>query len=95
MGGIKIKINDNGWIIVFLTIVVSLVAMNLISPYWTYLWLTIGMIIFVFLLMYPLFFSNKNMEIDSLYSELHSLYEELDNLKKTKRRLKKGGKTGL
>ena len=89
------RINDNGWIIVFLAIVISIVAMNIISPYWTSLWLTIGVIIFVFLLMYPLFNSNKNMEIDSLYSELHSLYEELDNLKNKKRRMKKGGKTGL
>ena len=89
------RINDNGWIIVFLAIVISIVAMNIISPYWTYLWLTIGVIIFVFLLMYPLFNLNKNKEIDSLYSELHSLYEELDNLKNKKRQMKKGGKTGL
>ncbi len=89
------RISDNGWIIVFVAIVISIVAINILSPYWTYLWLTIGLIIFVFLLMYPLFNSNKNKEIDTLYSELHSLYEELESLKKKKRRLKKGGKTGL
>ena len=89
------RISDNGWIIVFVAIVISIVAINILSPYWTYLWLTIGLIIFVFLLMYPLFNSNKNIEIDTLYSELHSLYEELESLKKKKRRLKKGGKTGI
>jgi len=89
------KISDNGWIIVFVAIVISIISINILSPYWTHLWLTIGVIIFIFLLMYPLFNLNKNMEIDSLYSELHSLYEEIDSLKNKKRRIKKGGKTGF
>ena len=89
------KIGDDGFILFFLAIVVSIITINTLFPYRFYLLLSIGAIIFVFLFMFPLFSFNKDIEIDSLYSELHGVYEEIKLLKMKKRKSKKGGKTEL
>ena len=78
------KISDNGWILIFVAIVVGTVAINILSPYWIHLWLSIGVIIFVFILMFPLFSYKKDIELNSLYSECQGLYEEIERLKMKK-----------
>lgn len=85
------KISDNGWVLIFVAIVVGIVAINILSLYWTHLWISIGVIIFVVVLMFPLFSYKKDIEIESLYSECHGLYEEIEQMKK--RKLKKDRKT--
>jgi len=80
------KIVDDVWSIIFTAIVVGILAINMISPHWIYLWLSIGSIIGVFIFMSPLFGAQKNEELDDLYSEYYTLYEELKRLKAKKRK---------
>lgn len=79
------KISDDVWSIIFTAIVVGILAINMISPHWVYLWLSIGGIIGVFIFISPLFGIQKKEELDELYSEYYTLYEELLSLKVKKK----------
>ena len=80
------KIVEDVRSIIFLAIIVGILTINMISPHWVYLWVSIGVIISVFLFMSPLFSTQKNEELDEIYSECYTLYEELKRLKAKKRK---------
>jgi hypothetical protein len=80
------KISLDGWSMIFLVIVVGIIAINMFSPNWIYLWISIGVIISIFLFLSPLFGSKKEMELEELYSQYQGLYEEIKNLKDKKRK---------
>ena len=84
-GAIKMKIGDDVWSIIFTAVVVGILAINMISPHWVYLWLSIGGIIGVFIFISPLFGIRKKEELDELYCEYYTLYEELLSLKGKKK----------
>lgn len=81
------KISLDGWSMIFLAIVVGIIAVNMFSPYWVYLWISIGVIISIFLFLSPLFGSKTEMELDELYSRYQGLYEEYKNMKDKKRKI--------
>jgi len=60
------KIGDDVWSIIFTAVVVGILAINMISPHWVYLWLSIGAIIGVFIFISPLFGIRKEEELDEL-----------------------------
>lgn len=71
---------------IFLAIVVGIIAINMLSPHWVYLWISIGVIISLYFFLSPLFGSKKDMELDELYSQYQGLYEEIKHLKDKKRK---------
>ncbi len=80
------KISLDGWSMIFLAIVIGIIAINMLSPNWVYLWISIGIIISIFLFLSPLFGSKKDMELEELYSQYQGLYEEIKHLKDKKRK---------
>jgi len=82
----KMKIVDDVLYIIFMAIIVGILAINMISPHWVNLWVSIGAIIGVFLFMYGLLDDQKNEELDEIYSEYYALCEELKRLKVKKRK---------
>jgi hypothetical protein len=81
-----VKITLDGWSMIFLAIVVGIMAINMVSPHWVYLWISIGIIISLYFFLSPLFGSKKDMELDELYSQYQGLYEEIKHLKDKKRK---------
>jgi len=79
------KITDDGWNVIFVAIIVSIVTLNMISPHWIHLWVSIVVIISVYLILSPLLGKQKDRELDELYSEYHTLCEEIKFLKRKKR----------
>lgn len=80
------KIGEDGWSLIFVIIVISIVALNMLSLHWVHLWISIGAIIGVYILISPLLGTQNDRELDELYSEYNALYEELRLLKKRKRK---------
>jgi hypothetical protein len=80
------KISLDGWSMIFLTIVIGIIVINMLSPNWVYLWISIGVIISIFLFLSPLFGSKKDIELEELYSQNQSLCEEIKHLKNKKRK---------
>ena len=80
------KIGEDGWSLIFVIIVISIVALNMLSLHWVHLWISIGAIIGVYILISPLLGTQNDRELDELYSEYSALYEELRLLKKRKRK---------
>jgi len=80
------KISLDGWSMIFLAIVVGIIAINMLSPHWVYLWISIGVIISLYFFLSPLFGSKKDQELDELYSQYQGLYEEIKHLKDKKRK---------
>lgn len=83
------KIGDNIWSLIFIAIVVGIIAINMLAPNWIYLLISIGAIISVYLILSPLTGSQKELELENLYSEYNTLFEELKHLKKKKRKKQK------
>jgi hypothetical protein len=81
------KISLDGWSMIFLAIVVGIIAINMLSPHWVYLWISIGVIISLYFFLSPLFGSKKDVEIEELYSQYQGLYEEIKHLKDKKRKM--------
>jgi hypothetical protein len=80
------KISDDGWHIIFISLIVVIVALNMISLHWIHLWVSIGAIIGVYFILSPLLSNQKEQELDELYSEYHALCEELKLLMTKKRK---------
>jgi hypothetical protein len=80
------KITDDGWNVIFITLIIIIVALNIISLHWVHLWVSIGAIIGVYLVLSPLLSNQKEQELDELYSKYHALCEEFKLLMIKKRK---------
>jgi hypothetical protein len=80
------KITEDGWSIIFVSIVIGIIALNMLSLHWIHLWISIGAIIGAYILLSPLFGKPENKEIDDLYSEYLTLCEEIQLIKNKKKK---------